>query len=716
MMMLNVEKPIETCNEDFLHRNDFVETLHNAIVKYDDFSSLTLGLFGKWGSGKTSIINMLCEKFKDDKNIIIFKFEPWLFSDTQQLISNFFKEFAKVIKHTNHGATAIKIGEELETYATFFKPISLIPEPTISVLSVASEKVFGEVGKAIKKWGQLKTKNLSDTKESLENHLKKFDKKILVVVDDIDRLNNTEIRQIFQMIKVLGNFSKTIYLASMDRDVVVRALSEVQSGDGAEYLEKIINVPFELPTISKEDVDQFLFKKLDEVIDSIPNNDFDANYWQLIYHAGFKYFFLTIRDVVRYINILKFDSSVLCNKVNIIDLIAITGFKVFEPKIYELIKNNKESFTGSIKESRYGGDTQKENVKKFIENSYLSLQKLSYEQYLEFIKELFTKIKETYSNTFYYDSPSECRKSSKLCSVDFFDTYFTMSLKDTEISSAMMRQYIELASDELKFREIILQLIKEDKITRFLQRLQDFTQNKDDISEDKFESIFNVFIDFGDLFPKGDEGMFAIENKWHISRIIHQLFNRFENQNFAYSLLKTAIQKSECSIGTVSFELSEHMAQHGEYGREKKHDSELLITDIQLLELKEVFKIKIEKWTIENSIFTHRDALSILYVWLKIDEHTVKEYIFKLIQNDDELIKFLSIFIAYSYSQSSREYITRKHEKYYYKNVIDFIDPNVIYERIENLDKNLLDEKSNKIIETFTSYHKNPNLDSNDID
>jgi predicted KAP-like P-loop ATPase len=88
--MLSNEKPITTRNEDFLNRKYFADHIKSAIVNYEDKNneSLTIGLYGKWGSGKTSIINMIIENLESNKDFIIFNFEPWLFSDTNQLISN----------------------------------------------------------------------------------------------------------------------------------------------------------------------------------------------------------------------------------------------------------------------------------------------------------------------------------------------------------------------------------------------------------------------------------------------------------------------------------------------------------------------------------------------------------------------------------------------------------------------------------------------------
>jgi len=710
--MLSVEQPISSRNEDFLDRQYFADNIADAIKNYEDTnkSSLTIGLYGKWGSGKTSIINMITEKLADKSDIIIFKFEPWIFSDTQQLISIFFKELARTIKFNDSSEKAVQIGEELETYAAFFKPLSLIPEPTVSVLSLLSEKVFGSMGKAIKQWAGFKAKNLEGTKRLIEEHILELDKKILIIIDDIDRLNNTEIRQVFQMIKVLGNFPNTIYLSSMDKEVVAEALSEVQKGDGSEYLEKIINVPFNVPSVSKSDVEKFLFNKLDEVIKEVREEDFDQTYWGNIYHSGFKQFFKNIRDVIRYINVLRFNYSVLSNKVNIIDLIVVTGFQVFEPKIYELLKHNKDYLVGTIPASRYDGDEIKNYIKTFIENSYNDLRVLSQDDYLALLQELFIKINEVYSNTHYVGYDTVCRKEAKLCSPEFFDTYFTMTLDSDEISSQEMKQYIELASDEEKFREQILSLVSNNKITRFLERLQDYTST--DIQPSQFQIIINVLMDLGDSFPKGREGMFTIDNNMQIMRIVHQLSTRIESEEDRFDLLQNAIQNCNNSINTICRKVSILMQENGEYDQERKPESQLTITSEHLQELKRILKDKIEKWTDKISLLDHTDALSILYIWKRLDSESIKTYIEK--NMDENLIKFLSIFVSYTYTHASGDYTTRRKPTFNYKNINDFINPEQIIDRVRVIQSNL-DKDSEELIkfsiESFLKYYNEDILD-----
>jgi len=701
--MLIVDKPIKSRVEDFLDRKDFADNISNAIMSYSDQdnSSLTIGLYGKWGSGKTSIISMVTENLECKDDVIIFKFEPWIFSDTQQLISNFFKEFAKAVKHKDYAAEAKKIGEELETYASFFEPISLIPEPTVSMLSILSSKVFGSIGRAGKRWGELKSKSLSDTKLSIEKHLQKLNKKILIIVDDIDRLNNTEIRQIFQMIKVLGNFPNTIYLSSMDKEVVINALSEVQKGDGSEYLEKIINVPFVVPSISNEEVQKFLFMKLNEIIKDEDDESFDKNYWNNVYHSGYKHFFKNIRDILRYTNVLRFNYGVLKNKVNVVDLMASTALQVFEPKNFESIKANKDLFVGSIPENQYGGNAVKEKIKSFIEESYENLQVLSKETYLNLLKELFVKIKEAHSNAYYVGSSSQCRKDAKICSEAYFDTYFTMVLAEKELSSHDMKGYIKNLTDEERFKQEILRLNEQDKITSFLGNLQDFTST--DIQKESFQPLINVLMDTGDTFPVGDEGIFA-GNSMQIMRIFHQLLMRIKDKKERFEIIKTAMLKAENSINVMAEDVSIHMQEHGEYEEDGEPKSQLTIENEDLLILKEILLSKISTWTKKHNLLEHENALSILYVWLRLKEEQAKEYVSKQIQDDSNLLLFLKLFISYGSRQSANDYTMHKYQKYNYKDIGRFIDIETIIKRVRDIHVNE-DEFVEYAVENFISQY-----------
>lgn len=116
------DKPIEKADEDLLGRSDFAKQFGKSICEYDSKDGLVIGLYGKWGSGKTSIINMAISEIPVDKSEkkkwyskvykrikkiftsqkaeeedqchypIIIRFSPWNYSDKNNLISLFFYE------------------------------------------------------------------------------------------------------------------------------------------------------------------------------------------------------------------------------------------------------------------------------------------------------------------------------------------------------------------------------------------------------------------------------------------------------------------------------------------------------------------------------------------------------------------------------------------------------------------------------------------------
>lgn len=91
------DKPIEKIKQDELSRETFIKNLSKAIINSfeseEPIDSLTIGLMGEWGYGKTSCLNMISENLKnEDKDIKIIEFNPWIYSSDNQLTEYFFNE------------------------------------------------------------------------------------------------------------------------------------------------------------------------------------------------------------------------------------------------------------------------------------------------------------------------------------------------------------------------------------------------------------------------------------------------------------------------------------------------------------------------------------------------------------------------------------------------------------------------------------------------
>jgi len=101
------DNAIQNEEGDVLNRADFSKRFVEEILNWDNKESIVIAVFGDWGRGKTSILNMgishiekLTKTWKKTKRPIIVNFNPWSFSDQETLLLGFFKQlFSAVHPH-----------------------------------------------------------------------------------------------------------------------------------------------------------------------------------------------------------------------------------------------------------------------------------------------------------------------------------------------------------------------------------------------------------------------------------------------------------------------------------------------------------------------------------------------------------------------------------------------------------------------------------------
>ena len=200
--MISPDLPIIKSSEDKLNRESFAKSLASVILQSNVPTSFTVGLYGAWGTGKTSLLNMVIEQVeRSSTDVVILRFNPWICSDPKQLITQFFKQLASVIKMKK--PTADTVCELVDQYANLFDAASLIPYAG-TVIAIAG-KVFAT--KARKHINQ-KNGDMQVQKNEIISTLAKENLKIIVSIDDIDRLSEEEIIAVFQLVKALADFPR----------------------------------------------------------------------------------------------------------------------------------------------------------------------------------------------------------------------------------------------------------------------------------------------------------------------------------------------------------------------------------------------------------------------------------------------------------------------------------------------------------------------------
>ena len=470
--MLLSDKPINSLNDDKLNRKSFSKQLAKAIVSYTSQENFTIGLCGKWGSGKTSIINMVIEEIKcltynDTNKPIIVNFNPWNYSDKSQLIRQFFNAIMSETKGNPSNKALKKVGSALEKYSDVFEYSQYIP--LIGKYLKPVNGLLKGIGKGATEFAKQK-ECLENIKLEVIDALKNQKQKIIVIIDDIDRLNNEQIRLIFQLVNCVAGFPNMIYLLSFDKSVVMRALEKEQKCNGEEYLEKIIQVPFDVPDAKKEDIHKVLFDQLDVLwFDEIPCNEFEKDYWQEVYSNCLSPFINTIRDVNRIMNVYRLKYGLLHSETNCVDLLAITTLQVCAPEIFEWVKENTNRLIGSSYALGISGIDQKKNRDVFLKE-FKEITENS-ESMLKVLQVLFPKFSwNTGGYRYSSETEDELRYKQKISCADRTQLYFRLSLEEVSISKELIVNSIN-NYDSAELDEMFNSLIKKDFILQYAKEL-----------------------------------------------------------------------------------------------------------------------------------------------------------------------------------------------------------------------------------------------------
>ena len=288
------DKPQKDPANDLFGYAPFAKQLAEAIQKMTPPEGLVMAIYGPWGSGKSTLLEFVAHYLEesDDEQVIIIRFNPWWFSGHKDLTLYFFAHlqatlFSKFTSLTNDAKKRI---------ADFGKLVSKAPFSGAELVGAVFES-FGN------------NEDIATQKEKVEELLGEQKKKILVIIDDIDRLASDEIKDIFRLVKSIADFPYVSYLLAFDKTVVANSLHDLQGVSGQDYLEKIIQVPFELPQTNPDVLFHILLQELSKLLGVIPRELDQIGWFDFTPREGYlsiiKNFIRTPRDVVRFINTLS---------------------------------------------------------------------------------------------------------------------------------------------------------------------------------------------------------------------------------------------------------------------------------------------------------------------------------------------------------------------------------------------------------------------------
>lgn len=536
----------EDNKEDSLGREHLIKTsAENLSNSFFEKGAFYVAVTGEWGSGKTSFTNLLTEKIlNDEKDIIKIEINTWRTEDPNLFTKYFFDTLNK----------------ELSIYIPELS--KLLPRYLAIIANSCDNKYLKGVSKILDSFNN----NNNDPYESIKKILIKAKKKILVVIDDIDRLNTEEIYQILKLVRNTVDFPYMQFIMNFDKEYVVDCLGKFICDDtrnvieinnkntedresnsknlntdshnkkAQNYLEKFIHMEIYLTPFESSTIPQCFYELLcdngykhiaDKLKGLIEKNFYKTNTSEEISAKEtedkikeYKNLTLLGEIIFSMRNLKKlynsFINSYLTIKKSNIDiqitqLFLIELLKLHDIKIYKQLSNNPASLLNTTENDKL--------LFQLNENSHKTLNRISN----EILNELFLS-----------KSPSE----NSIQYLSNFDIYFYLRNSKSIITYSNLLQVIN--QDNINTHEIIKEwknnMTENGICYRIREFLEIFYQNNQENKYNKlciliYNIIDNKSLNLNDLLPEYHQD-YRYHNKKFLKydiEIITKLIKRDKN-------------------------------------------------------------------------------------------------------------------------------------------------------------------------------------------
>ena len=639
------DEPIKSSKDDLLGREHFVSQMSSTILELKNNNGVCIGINGKWGSGKTSIINMIVSEIEEhsDENIVL-KFEPWNYSSEKQLVDQFFILLANGLAETKK-QSFLKASNLLLDYLDTIEDTSL---KGTTAAFVGRHIVSGLSNGTI-----LGTKDLSAKKAKAIELLRDQDSKIIIVIDDIDRLPNEQIRLIFQMVSSFAKFPNIIYLLSFDIDIVANALEEVQKCSGYDYLEKIVQMQIGIPEIRQSNIGKILFHFLDEITQQY-SLTIDDKYWNEMYYGYAEEGIKTIRDINRLANAISAKCMIIGSEVNFVDLFMITFIEHKHPKLYNWIKNNRYILLGLIS-YRYIFDKKKSECKDFVINELAIIDKDKDQgqgqYYYDILIKLFPALAKATKEAYTYDEMALYRKR-RIGHESCFDRYFCFDLETGDIPNAVLSTILYKSNRDELFK-IINELNKRNSITYLLDEIR---ANMTELTVDRITLIIDVLIQLAATFSGEKSTSFVpLQNRDYAELVVEQLMAKIDDSERNYEIIRDAlIASDEKSIQTLARLINTIERSYGRFNSNDLNAEKQFISKEQLADCELLYCEAFRKNEGASDVLGYTNALIVLYLYKCLDSQGYNEFLQKVLKDDIGKLRFIQMYAGNIYDTDGK--------------------------------------------------------------
>lgn len=319
-----IDEPITSSEEDLLNRKiDAYDAAEKLLATKTENNAFTFGIVAPWGNGKTSFLYMMKEhidaEFADD--VVTISFHPWKYGKSSNLTYLFFEELSKA----------------LAPYSTIFSRDIIRYARTVSSIENSTTKFLGSI------LGCFASPTVEEQYEDLKKKISNMQRKIVVFIDDIDRLESKEIEELFRLVRNTSNLPFMYFVIAYDKKYVVDSLNSIFPSHSLSYSQKILQEEFFLPIIKKNELKAVLREKLSVFLNTEEMGQVDKLLNRELFNSIDVFNYLgNIRDIKRLANALLLHLKKLHGEIDICDYIVLEILRQQYPFVLELIVDRKD--------------------------------------------------------------------------------------------------------------------------------------------------------------------------------------------------------------------------------------------------------------------------------------------------------------------------------------------------------------------------------------
>jgi len=682
--ILKNDIPISSVDEDLFNRKGFAEIIANSIQSYSQSSSrsFVFGISGEWGSGKTSTINMvkgILSKPKDDERFRIIEFTPWFFHGGSGLVSEFLTQFAIALSGADRQfkTTAVKALE----LAQVLWPLKYLPG--IGKVVDATLDASSSLSRFLKENRQ----TVNEMKDEINRKIKNTGIKLLVIIDDLDRLSDKETAEMLMAIRCIADFENTFYLLAYDHSLLVQACDKIQKNFGEQYIGKIIQLPATLPSFTKRELKNYFLGEINNLPEwrelSFPKKE----RFESLISDGLSESFRNPRDVIRFMNLFPIKLRNARGELDPIDLFCLTMIEVFGHELFIHIKEKESILTGQSMLNKVGDKERqehKEEIANDLEGIFLRLNSFGPIS-RRILLRLFPTIREYFPDVSARigedESGPSLRANWRIAHPDCFESYFCFSIPPEVIGKIEMERIIQASANQQDLEKHFEHFKSKEQLFELFSSIEDFASSKEvSLTKDQVRNLSDILVMESDniIIPEG-----IVETKKRMAtKIVKKLILTSSSMDERKEIVNYLIQRADQGKSKIALTYISVLVflVAGFY-----HDIEDRFEDSVTRELVEKMLALIERKTDDIDVFVkNEDAMTILFYWQQWgkDNKQFQSFLRKLRESNLHLLQFIA-------SSASKSISTEKpHVRYeVYRRYFEDLE---LIETISKEAKNLL--------------------------